>query len=293
MATVGYGQNISQAPLRINVAPAEDALVVDISGETYPRWALKGSGSIALSAGTIAPDAGIRRDGTGIVAITDGSNGYGDLFIRNTLAFSGTGPYKVRSETSNDLTLETTMANAIVFSTAQTPRWNISSSGHLLASTDNAYDIGASGANRPRNLYLAGVIYTPSINGPVLLPPANGVGDIGSSTLRFNNIYAYGDIVTSNGIVNAGNRLVTFYGIDFTGSSISYTLSGTLVNGYLTLRDNTNVFTLVQWKGGAPAEGNTSMLLLTTRGGVTSVQQVSLGGADSGGAGYRVLRVPN
>jgi hypothetical protein len=35
-------------------------------------------------------------------------------------------------------------------------RWTIDSSGHLLAGTDATYDIGASGATRPRNLYLSG-----------------------------------------------------------------------------------------------------------------------------------------
>lgn len=34
-------------------------------------------------------------------------------------------------------------------------RWNVLSTGHLTANVDNTYDIGASGANRPRNLFLA------------------------------------------------------------------------------------------------------------------------------------------
>jgi hypothetical protein len=37
-----------------------------------------------------------------------------------------------------------------------TERWRINSSGHFLAGADNSYDIGASGATRPRNLYVAG-----------------------------------------------------------------------------------------------------------------------------------------
>jgi hypothetical protein len=32
--------------------------------------------------------------------------------------------------------------------------WQINTSGHFLAATDNTYDIGASGANRPRDFYL-------------------------------------------------------------------------------------------------------------------------------------------
>ena len=33
-------------------------------------------------------------------------------------------------------------------------RWQVAAAGHLLAGTDNTYDIGASGATRPRDLYL-------------------------------------------------------------------------------------------------------------------------------------------
>jgi hypothetical protein len=39
-------------------------------------------------------------------------------------------------------------------------RWNISTAGHLLAATDNTYDIGALGASRPRNGYFSGGLYT-------------------------------------------------------------------------------------------------------------------------------------
>lgn len=48
-------------------------------------------------------------------------------------------------------------------------QWNINNTGMLLAGTDNTYDIGASGANRPRNLYIAGAI------------TANGNIDIGNT----------------------------------------------------------------------------------------------------------------
>jgi hypothetical protein len=41
-------------------------------------------------------------------------------------------------------------------------RWDISSSGHFIALTDNAYDIGASGATRPRNIYAGNRLYAGS-----------------------------------------------------------------------------------------------------------------------------------
>jgi hypothetical protein len=36
-------------------------------------------------------------------------------------------------------------------------QWRVNSSGHFTTGTDNTYDIGASGANRPKNLYLSGL----------------------------------------------------------------------------------------------------------------------------------------
>lgn len=40
------------------------------------------------------------------------------------------------------------------FQTSGTNVWNFSSSGHLLTNSDNTYDIGASGATRPRSIYV-------------------------------------------------------------------------------------------------------------------------------------------
>lgn len=43
---------------------------------------------------------------------------------------------------------------------ALTTAWQISGAGHLLAGTDNTYDIGASGGTRPRNVFLNGYVRT-------------------------------------------------------------------------------------------------------------------------------------
>jgi hypothetical protein len=51
-------------------------------------------------------------------------------------------------------------AKPIDFVTGGVARWQISAAGHLMSAgvTDNLYDIGASGANRPKNIYLSGFI---------------------------------------------------------------------------------------------------------------------------------------
>jgi hypothetical protein len=68
----------------------------------------------------------------------------------------GTGP-------SRNLVVGTAANNAsLAFWTNAAERWSIGgSTGHLLAGTDNTYDIGASGANRPRNVYVGTNIISP------------------------------------------------------------------------------------------------------------------------------------
>jgi len=46
----------------------------------------------------------------------------------------------------------------ISFVTSATTKWVIDTNGHFLSNNDNAIDIGANGANRPRNIFVAGTI---------------------------------------------------------------------------------------------------------------------------------------
>lgn len=55
---------------------------------------------------------------------------------------------------SSRMDLGTVTAHDMGFFTGATVRFRLTSSGHLLAHTDNAFDIGASLATRPRSLYL-------------------------------------------------------------------------------------------------------------------------------------------
>jgi hypothetical protein len=56
------------------------------------------------------------------------------------------------------LRIGTKGAGLVFFHTVGVPRWAIDTSGHWLASTDGAYDIGSAGVSRPRDLHLAGAI---------------------------------------------------------------------------------------------------------------------------------------
>ena len=96
-------------------------------------------------------------------------------------------------------------ARGLEFQTDGVSRWSISTAGHLLAAADNTYDIGASGANRPRNLFIGGsadvagtfacpTIYTgPTGNATALTTPTNGVFRItNNSATDFNRLHCGG-----------------------------------------------------------------------------------------------------
>jgi hypothetical protein len=48
-------------------------------------------------------------------------------------------------------------ADRLGFATGGVARWEVALAGHLLAAADNTFDIGASGATRPKDLHLSGV----------------------------------------------------------------------------------------------------------------------------------------
>jgi hypothetical protein len=58
---------------------------------------------------------------------------------------------------------------ALSISTAGTERWQLSASGHWLAVTDATYDIGASGASRPRDAYISNSLVVKSSTGQFIL----------------------------------------------------------------------------------------------------------------------------
>ena len=87
-----------------------------------------------------------------------------------------------------------------VFRISGTERWRVSTGGHFLAGTDNTSDIGASGATRPRNTYVANSVVVGAnvtVNTSAILIGNSSVNTIATST----------SIVTGNSTVN------TTYGV--------------------------------------------------------------------------------
>lgn len=74
-----------------------------------------------------------------------------------------------------------------------TNRWQVSSgTGHLVASVDNSYDFGASGATRPRTGYFGTSVVTPKVNFSAAVTPS-GTADAQGSTgdLRYDDNFIY------------------------------------------------------------------------------------------------------
>jgi hypothetical protein len=63
-----------------------------------------------------------------------------------------------RAGTGSNRNIIISAANVTRIQTAGGAGWQVDGSANLTAMTDNSYDIGASGANRPRNIFFAGTI---------------------------------------------------------------------------------------------------------------------------------------
>lgn len=83
-------------------------------------------------------------------------------------------------------------ADVIGFSTAGTSRWQINASGHLMATTDNSFDIGASAATRPRSVFAGTSMTTTSfvVGANNLIVASSGTGATYTlANSRFNHLF--------------------------------------------------------------------------------------------------------
>lgn len=135
---------------------ASDSIIITAAGKL--QWGSSGVGSADLSlvrdaANTLAQRNGVSAQTHHLYATyTDASN-YERLSF-----YTDAGGGIIRTEQAG-----TGVARALTLGTGIAGRWQITAVGHLLAVTDNVYDIGASGATRPRNLYVGSTIVAPRV----------------------------------------------------------------------------------------------------------------------------------
>lgn len=121
--------------------------------------------------------------------------------------------------------------------TAGSTRWNINGSGHFLAGTDNTYDIGASGATRPRNIYLGTALYVAEVSAPST--PASGAGVVYAKT--DNLLYFKNDAGTEFDLTSGSGNAKTVKFAKTAQTSISTATTASIVgtgSGSATLAAN-------------------------------------------------------
>lgn len=163
--------------------------------------------------------------------------------------------------------------------------WQINTSGHFLAGTDNTYDIGASSANRPRNVYSAGFVAVPEVRGgatrnSVLVLAGNWVDYVTQSGAFSFRITPDN---STKGIVTFSDDSNNFVRLNFGGTTSSYpALKRSITSLQARLADD-SAFTNIQGK-------------ITTETAYTAGAPTATGYLiiyDSTGTAYRVPAVAN
>jgi hypothetical protein len=106
----------------------------------------------ALNSGSITSGFGTVNIGSS--ALTAGAGSFTTLGATDDVTLAAT--KKLYLDGGNNTFINESAADTISLTTGGTQRWNVTSTGHLLAEGDNNYDIGASGSNRPRDVFIAG-----------------------------------------------------------------------------------------------------------------------------------------
>ncbi len=128
--------------------------------------------------------------------------------------------------------------------------WGFQSTGHIIAGADDSYDIGASGANRPRTLYLGTSLIAPSAT---FTGTVSGISTLTATTLA-------GTLSTAT-----QNSVTTMTGLVTVGALASGSIAsgfGNINNASNTLTTGVLVATTGNFAAGAAANG----LIVTTTG---------------------------
>jgi len=163
---------------------------------------------------------------------TDASN-YERLEIGSTAVGTNTFAVctsKAGTGTNRALYLGTLGAASVFLITSGTSRWAADANGHFVAMADNTYDIGATGATRPRNVFVAG---NGTFGGTLITTPQTlsgaGAVDIVTSATAFTSTGAAQALTLANG--TAGQIKTIAHVVDG-GSGV---LTPTTKSGYTTI----------------------------------------------------------
>lgn len=158
-----------------------------VSGDAQYRHNVKADGTLEWGSGSAAADVTLGRTSAGVLeqkstgtaqayyvygVYTDAAN-YERLAIETVPGLRSTiFQQKAGSGAVCDFRFGVSGLANVTIVTNNSSRWDVNSSGHMMGATDNTYDIGGSGATRPRSIYwgtqalgVSGSAATPSIAG--------------------------------------------------------------------------------------------------------------------------------
>lgn len=158
------------------------------------------TGSYGFSSTTTAtgtPDTILTRDAANILAQRNGTNAQ-NFRLYNTFTDASNYERAFLAFSTNIFQIGTAAAGTgtarnMQIVTAGSARWTIDTSGNFLAATDNSWDIGASGATRPRNIYVGTNLIVPGGTTAVLKSAATITSGAGSGLGTLTNAPTAGD----------------------------------------------------------------------------------------------------
>ena len=135
-------------------------------GLTYPLLAPDGTPAAPSYSWANDTAVGMFRQSAGVIGFSGALNVAGALSAASTLSVSGTSTLNGAVTANNPVTanqgvnigtagaIKAAGSNLGLYADPNTLRWMVTSAGHFQPASDNVYDIGASGANRPRDIFL-------------------------------------------------------------------------------------------------------------------------------------------
>lgn len=150
-----------------------------LNSQATNTWNLCGGGTLGLSGNTTAVTLGLpltfpngtvlTDDAINVLAQRNGTNPQA-FNIYNTFTDASNYERGFVKWVSSELKIGTSQAGtgsarSVTFQTSGADRWFINGSGAFLSASDNSFDIGASGATRPRTGYFGASIVSPVFQG--------------------------------------------------------------------------------------------------------------------------------
>ena len=206
----GTSLNVGAGNTAVSVSTASGDLVAG-DGTSVMRWDAS-AGELRLDSDAATSTSRcitrLQADGAGDLSIIHTSDSWTQVGVFD---FTASGQIKTGSTATGGLSFYTVGTNVLRFGTNNTIRWTIDgTNGHLLAGTDNTYDIGASGATRPRTGYFGTSL---NVGNGVTASADNGdvVAGDGSNEFRFDASNANWIIRQDPAVATDSSRFVSIF----------------------------------------------------------------------------------